>query len=223
MNHFFAIPTQLDDGVRSLNMDLYDVDDELLFCHGFCDLGSQPAQDLVVEIEAFLKDNPHEVLLLDLQDESNGRASEAFSPLEPFLFDLSATNAWPTLWEMITSERRVLLFGDRLESDPSWLLDKDAWIYSNGWHYESPEDLGCTLRNPVIESGLYEVTHVLTSPLAHPDLAELINHQPAIGAHLQQCLDEVGFVNMLSVDFYSIGDGLSVVDALNRGLPVEVE
>ena len=102
-----------------------------------------------------------------------------------------------------------------------WLLDKDTWIYSNGWHYESPEELSCTLRSSPIPNGLYEVTHVLTSPLAHPDLAESINHQPLIGAHLQQCIDEVGFVNMLSVDFYSIGDGIAVIEALNKGLSVQ--
>ena len=220
MNHFLAIPTQLNDGVRSLNMDLYDVDGELLFCHGFCDLGSQPAEDLVTEIEDFLIANPHEILLLDLQDESNGRAAEAFSSLEPFFFNLDTPNAWPTLSEMIDVDQRVLLFGERNDSDPSWLQDKDTWIYSNGWHYEAPEELDCTLRGSVVDNGLYEVTHVLTSPLAHPDLAEEINHQPLIGEHLQQCLNEVGFVNMLSVDFYSIGDGLEVIKALNKGLPV---
>ena len=59
MNHFFAIPTQLEDGVRSLNLDLYDYNGELLFCHGFCDLGSQPAEELIQEIVDFLSDNPN--------------------------------------------------------------------------------------------------------------------------------------------------------------------
>ena len=34
--------------------------------------------------------------------------------------------------------------------------------------------------------GFYEVTHVLTNPLAHPDLAESINYQPVIGNHVQR-------------------------------------
>ena len=58
-------------------MDLYDYEGELLFCHGFCDLGSQPANELVQEILDFLSNNPNEVLLIDLQDESNGRSAEA--------------------------------------------------------------------------------------------------------------------------------------------------
>ena len=56
---------------------------------------------------------------------------------------------------------------------------------------------------------------MLTTPLAHPDNAEAINHQPVIGEHVQRCVDEVGFVNLLAVDFYSIGDGLEVIEQLN--------
>ncbi len=221
MNHFFAIPTQLRDGVRALNADLYEYEGELVFCHGYCDLGLQPAEELVLELVDFLKNNPNEVLLIDLQDESNGRAAEAFLSLAPWLHPLSTETAWPTLGELIELDQRVLLFGSRQDSDPEWLLDKSSWIYSNGWHYEEPEDLNCELRNDQLENGLYEMTHVLTNPLAHPDLAESINHQPFIGEHLKQCIDEVGFVNQLSVDYYSIGDGLAVIEALNRGILFE--
>ena len=101
MNHFFAIPKQLNDGVRSLNMDLYDFEGELLFCHGFCELGSQPAEDLILEIEHFAHEHPNEIILLDLQDESNGRAAEAFDILEPLLNRHSSSESWPTLSEII--------------------------------------------------------------------------------------------------------------------------
>ena len=53
-----------------------------------------------------------------------------------------------------------------------WLLSKADWWYSNGWYYEEPEDLDCELAEDKIMFGFYEVTHVLTNPLAHPDLAE---------------------------------------------------
>jgi hypothetical protein len=217
MNHFFAIPTQLHDGVRSINLDLYDSDGELLFCHGFCELGSQPAEELVQEILAFSLENPSEVILIDLQDESNGRSAEAFLSLESYLYDQSPQDdVWPTLQELIEQDKRLLLFGSPTEDDPYWLLSKTQWWYSNGWYYEEPEDLNCDLKSEKIDNGFYEVTNVLTNPLAHPDLAESINHQPVIGNHVQNCMNEVGFVNILSVDFYSIGDGLQVVDALNR-------
>ena len=218
MNHFFAIPTQLEDGVRSLNLDLYDYNGELLFCHGFCDLGSQPAEELIQEIVDFLSDNPNEVLLIDLQDESNGRSAEAFLSLENHLYERdSDLDSWPTLRELIQTANRVLLFGSPTENDPDWLLSKADWWYSNGWYYQEPADLDCELTEDKIMYGFYEVTHVLTNPLAHPDLAESINHQPVIGNHVQRCIEEVGFVNLLSVDFYSLGDGLKVVEAINKG------
>ena len=221
MNHFFAIPTQLRDGVRSINLDLYDQDGELLFCHGFCELGSQIASELVQEIFDFLKENPYEVIIIDLQDESNGRSAEVFVDLEPYLWvQEEPFESWPTLREMIEKNTRIVLFGNPRENDPKWLLSKSQWWYSNGWYYENPEDLNCDLTENMIQNGFYEVTHVLTNPLAHPDLAESINHQPMIGEHLQKCISEVGFVNFLSVDFYSIGDGIQVIHALNQGKDV---
>ena len=224
MNHFFAIPTQLKDGVRALNLDLYDYEGELLFCHGYCDLGSQPADELVREILDFLSDNPNEVLVIDLQDESNGRSAEAFLSLENHLYARNVDlDSWPTLGELIQDEKRVLLFGSPTESDPDWLLSKTDWWYSNGWYYQEPADLDCELTEDKIMYGFYEVTHVLTNPLAHPDLAESINHQPVIGTHVQRCMEEVGFVNFISVDFYSLGDGLKVVEAINKGQDVTWE
>jgi hypothetical protein len=218
MNHFFAIPTQLNDGVRALNLDLYDNDGELLFCHGFCDLGSQPASELIQEIVDFLAVNPNEVLLIDLQDESNGRSAEAFALLDTYLYEREESEiSWPTLQELIDENKRVLLFGNPSEEDPNWLLSKSDWWYSNGWYYEEPEDLDCSLETEKVLYGFYEVTNVLTNPLAHPDLAESINNQPVIGEHVQRCMNEIGFVNLLSVDFYSIGDGLEVVQAINQG------
>ena len=141
---FFAIPTQLQDGVRALNLDLYDYEGELLFCHGFCDLGAQPAHELVQEILDFLSDNPNEVLLIDLQDESSGRSAEAFLSLESHLYERDLDlDSWPTLGELIQAKKRVLLFGSPAENDPNWLLSKSDWWYSNGWYYQEPEDLDC--------------------------------------------------------------------------------
>ena len=57
-NHVEAIPTQLADGVRSLNVDVYEGDEGLITCHGLCELGSQPLVEVFTEIETFLTSNP---------------------------------------------------------------------------------------------------------------------------------------------------------------------
>ena len=91
----------------------------------------------------FLSNNPNEVLLIDLQDESNGRSAKAFITGKPSVHGDSDLESWPTLAELIQAEKRVLLFGSPTDNDPEWLLSKSDWWYSNGWYYQEPEDLDC--------------------------------------------------------------------------------
>lgn len=201
-NHTFAIPTQLEDGVRSLNIDVYEWEDELATCHGFCELGTQPFDEVLNEISTFLDENPSETILVDFQDEATDGAIEAAisgHALGDRVYEQVAGEPWPTLGEL--GGRLVPLDGGH--------------VYGTGWDYDTPEELDCTVQGEVLDGGLYEVTHVLTNPIASPDNAEWINHQPVIGDHVRDCVDEVGFINLLSVDYYSVGDGLEVIDALN--------
>jgi len=207
-NHFEAIPTQLRDGVRALNLDVYEQDGALTLCHGICGLGSQPFDEALSEIEQFLVDHPRQVVLLDFQDETPaGRLEEGLSAhsLSRLRLDQAPGDRWPTLAEMIEDETTLVVL--------------DGHTYETGWSYWTPEDLDCAPTTDPARNLLYEVTHVLTNPLASPANAEQINHQPVIGDHVQRCLDEVGFINLLSVDFYSIGDAVPVVAELNAPRP----
>ena len=53
-NHLYAIPKQLQDGIRGLNLDTYLWLDEAYLCHGFCELGATPLRDTLEEIKFFL-------------------------------------------------------------------------------------------------------------------------------------------------------------------------
>jgi len=54
------------------------------------------------------------------------------------------------------------------------------------------------------------------NPIASPDLADLVNHNPDLIDRLRGCETEVGHLpNLVSVDFYSIGDTLEAVAMLN--------
>lgn len=221
-NHYFAIPTQLRDGVRSLNVDVYPADDgSLRVCHGFCELGEQPFVEVLDEIEAFLDAWPREVVLLDFQIEvpaEDLRAALMAHPLHTRALTQAPGTPWPTLGELVDADRRLVVFGSGDPEDPPWLLAKSAFMYTTGWSYWEPEDLDCAITSDQLEHGLYEVTHVLTNPLASPYNAEAINSAESIDAHLERCDEEVGFVNLLSVDFYTIGEPLAAIGARNAGL-----
>ena len=204
-NHYFAIPTQLADGVRSLNLDVYDYEGLLQTCHGPCELAAQPFDEVLDEIETFLAAHPHELVLVDFQDEAPEgelEAALAAHTVGARLHHQPPGEAWPTL-------------GELLDAGTSLAPVDGGHVYGTGWSYEDPEDLDCTVQGEAFEHGLYEVTHVLTNPLASPANAEAINHDPVLSDHIDRCVAEVGFVNQVSVDFYSIGDGLALIDRLN--------
>jgi hypothetical protein len=214
-NHTPAIPTQLADGARSLNVDVHEVDGELVACHGYCELGMQDFDEVLGEIMAFLTSNPREVVLLDFENRAPAGAIQAAieaSGLADLALDHAPLSPWPTLGTMVDDGTRLVVFGDRLADDPDWFLDHNAHIFGTGWAYETPEELDCATAP--IEHGLYEVTHVLTNPLAHPDNATLIN--PDLQAHIELCTEEIGHpVNLASVDYYTIGDTAGQVWAVN--------
>lgn len=218
MNHYNAIPTQLTDGVRSLNVDLYLVDGALIACHGVCELGSQPAEEIWDEIFDFLSGDPDALVLVDVQDEAPSgevNASLAAHPLSGLAWTQPAGEPWPTLGTMLDAGRQLVFFNDPVDGDPDWVLPPGEFVYGTGWSYTSVEDLDCTVQGAVLPHGLYEVTHVLTNPTASPAYAEQINQAPVLSEHLDRCQAEVGRPNLVSVDYYSLGDAIDVVSALN--------
>lgn len=218
MNQFEAIPTQLRDGVRSLNVDVYEEEGQLVACHGFCALGSQPLDEILTEVEDFLTEFPSDPVLIDFQDEAPAgaiAAAMAAHPIGSLAHARQPGDPWPTLGELADAGTPLIVFGERQEGDPPWFLNLPDHTYRTAWEYLTPEELDCAPADPIVEGGLYEIVHVLTNPLSNPDNAEAINHQPVIGDHLARCTEEVGFVNQISVDYYSIGDGLEAVAAIN--------
>jgi hypothetical protein len=214
-NHYLAIPDQLKDGVRSLNVDVYEWEGEVVACHGFCELGLQPFDEILDEIDTFLGAHEREVVQLDFQDETpDGVLVEALAA-HPLSERAAVFEAWPTLGALIEEHEQVLILGSPREGDPDWLLPRGELVYGTHWQYDTPEELECVVSGEAFEGGLYEVTHVLTNPIASPDNAELINHDPVLSEHIDRCVAEVGFVNLVSIDYYSIGDGLKLIDRLN--------
>lgn len=223
MNHLRAVPAQLADGVRSLNFDVhYDKDKDqnkaIYLCHGFCVLGKQPIQEAFGQLRQFLAAHPGEILLLIF--ENNITRDELVAEIQKSGLDAYAHAqqpgaTWPTLGEMVESGRRLVFFS-RDSGGPAWFHTQSAHIYSTGWGVKNKEDLSCKPTSAVIDDGLFQLNHNLTHPIASPDLARQINFNPFLLQRVRQCAAEVGRpVNMVNVDFYSIGDVLSVVNTLN--------
>ncbi len=219
-NHWFAVPTQLEDGVRALNVDVYEADGEMVVCHGYCALGQQPLAEILAELTEFLAASPDEVVLLSLQNEAPWprtlAALDDAGVAERALVHAPGT-PWPTLADMLDAGTPLLVSAGGIPSDaPPWLHDDDDISWGDHWAAEVPADLDCAPENPPFEGGLYFYNNVLTAPLASPALAEQVNHDPDLSERLARCADENAHVpNIISVDFYSIGDTVQAVAAIN--------
>jgi hypothetical protein len=220
MNHYFAIPTQLADGVRSLNVDLYEQDGELIACHGDCGLGWQLADELWTEISDFLRANADEVVLIDVEDGAPAgvvNRSIAAHALGRYGWVQEVGEPWPSLGEMLDEGGQLVFFNTPVKGVPEWVLDPGEFLFGTGWLYASVEQLDCAVEGEVLEHGLYEMTHVLTNPISSPDYAGEINQEGVLVEHLERCLGEVGRANMVSVDYYSLGGVFEALEGFNGG------
>jgi len=221
-NQHHALPRQLQDGVRGLMLDVhYGEDDEVRLCHGDCAFGSEMLSAGFAEIDAFLTTHPNEVVAIifesyvtppDLQEvlDASGLGAKAYRP--------TPGRAWPTLGEMIDDGTRLVILSD-VRADPA-RFPQQAYVWDHAWethwHAEQPADLGCDPNRGEPGHPLFILNHFLTYPVALEHLAESVNYDPGFSARVAQCREESGRLpNFVTVDFYDIGDVLTVVEALN--------
>jgi len=220
-NQLKDITSQLEDGVRSLNIDVYFEEGEVVVCHGACEFGYELYSKVLGDIEAFLRNNPFDVVLLDLQVETEkekvAEVTEG-SGVAEFLHVQVPGQPWPTLGEMVESGGRLVFFADRYVQGPSWYHAVEDFIYGTHWEAAYLEDLNCELTREPMEHGLFELNHIFTRLFARIEVSEEINYNPLLWDRIKECSAAVGRgPNLLSLDFYSHSDGLDAVDRLNRG------
>ncbi|MCO4769377.1 MAG: phosphatidylinositol-specific phospholipase C domain-containing protein [Deltaproteobacteria bacterium] len=221
-NHYNAMPTQLTDGVRAVNMDVYLYEGQMVVCHGYCTLGLQRLDLILAELTDFLAANPDEVVLLSLQNEApwaDTLASLEAAGVGALGYSHTPGAPWPTLEEMLDGGTPLLISaGGTPAGAPDWLHRDGDLSWGDHWGAETPDDLDCEAENAPFDGGLYFFNNVLTAPIASPDLANQVNHDPDLSERLQACGAENGQIpNIISVDFYSLGDTLEAVRRLNLG------
>ena len=219
-NHRHAVPTQLRDGIRGLNLDTYLWEREPYLCHGYCELGSQPLQDGLFEIEEFLQEQPDNVILITLQSSISAEdtiGSFVAAGMGDRLYQHATGQPWPTLGELIERENQLVVFGTVGGGElPGYMAQWEHWL-DNPYGANYPEDFACIPdRGDADTATLYNVNHFLSRPISHEDFAEEGNNNPVLRDHVFTCFEETGmFPNQILVDFYSIGDIFSVVAELN--------
>jgi len=222
-NQNFGISRQLEDGVRGLMLDTYEDQEtgELLLCHATCLAGKQPLVEGLDEIEAFLGDNPSEVVSIIFENYiTHAQTASAFeeSGLIDYVYPHQVGEPWPTLGVLIDAGTRLVVFQENLpeEAEYPWLMRIWDHAWETPFSFASPDDFVCDPNRGDPANPLFLLNHFLTGLGGSPDLAGMVNYNPLFIDRAEQCEDEGNALpNFVAVDFYDIGDLFEVVDALN--------
>ncbi len=219
-NHLVAMPQQMQNGVRGLNMDVYNVDGVLMLCHGYCELGSQPLSEGLREVDVFLQEHPNEVFMITFQSSVDVQLmNDAFveSGLQEHVYAHELGTPWPSLRTLIDSQSQVVVFSSEGGGTEGWYHAQWDWWFDNPYSATSVDDFSCDVDRGEITNDLFNVNHFLTNPIGMQEFAEEVNFNPVLRDHVFRCQDETGRLpNQVLVDFASIGDLISVVDELNQ-------
>jgi len=123
-NNDWTLRRGLNFGVRGIMLDLYPAEgtktepkgEHALVCHGTCAFGFGKWTDTCTTIKQFLDDNPTEVLTLIIEQYATKdqlwKGLKA-TGLDSYLHAQAEANQWPTLGEMVQSNKRLVMFNDQ--------------------------------------------------------------------------------------------------------------
>jgi hypothetical protein len=245
-NHNKPLEDALVAGYRGLSIDVCSCNGILELCHGACGLAPRDIQEVLANIVSFLQDSPTEFLMLniqinnkpigggdvDIQDLYNLMKSvDGFYDMVYVQTDTQSDVEWPTLGTLLKAEERkqIVMFhfnGPTCSENQPCPEGLHYWFRYGAeteFDFVTREELedatsSCevTRGNPVEKRGFLGVTNFVTPP--EEDIAKEINTRAFIEQRLQDCsaLNNNQDVNLLFIDFWSIGDALAVTLEQNK-------
>jgi hypothetical protein len=222
------VTQQLNDGIRMLQMQAFNLSGIIQLCHTSCLLyNGGTLQNYLTIVKTWLDANPNEVLsllIVNINDLGPSAFGDVFSAVglvtlsfEPATSVVEAAN-WPTLGSMIDAGTRLVTFLDNgadITVVP-YLLDE----FTNIW--ESPFDVTTTFDCSInrtkgdTSTQMYLINHFLDTLVLEqptPDTALLnqtngLSGTNSLGAQVSTCLTTQGRPpNFMLVDYYEFGGG----------------
>ncbi|GAA5844082.1 hypothetical protein JCM9279_003727 [Rhodotorula babjevae] len=232
-NQNYTIETQLDDGIRLLQVQGHMNGDELHLCHTLCLLlDGGTFTSYLSTVKTWLDANPNEVVTI-LMVNSDGISPTVWaqsyedSGLKQYVYTPSSTpvayDAWPTYQELITAGTRVVSFLAQ-NADTSavpYLLDE----FTNVWetpYGQTDNSFPCNVDRVTgsADNKMYLVNHYLDvnttifgQVVPVPATAALeetntLTGTGSLGAQASTCLAEHGYYPTFTlVDYYDVGNG----------------
>jgi len=189
------------------------------FCHGFCELGAYDAAPTLVQVRDFLAANPGEVLILVLEDYLPITVTDSLFKATG-LFDFVYTGPvrpWPTLGQLVAANQRVIVFMESGQSGVEWLHSTVGEIQETPYTFRKPDDFSCRPNRGGTDGSLFLINHwIETTPAPRASNAAIVNGYDFLLRRARACQRERRHIpNIISVDFYSVGDLVRVANTLN--------
>ena len=236
-NQQYGVTTQLNDGVRMLQFQVHkpNASSPLLLCHTSCDLlNAGLLVDYLTEVREWLDQNPYDVLTILMGNYGYYGAGNFSDPvvnsgIERYLYVPPTIpmglDQWPTLGEMIITQKRVVMMLDydtNMTAMP-WLLDEFSFMWETPFS-PTERDFPCDVQRPpnqdrnISADRLYMANHNLNVAFSFMGLSldipafTLLNETNAVtgfgsaGLASQNCTATWNRPpNFLLVDFYNLG------------------
>ncbi|CAK9315275.1 unnamed protein product [Citrullus colocynthis] len=229
-----TVTNQLRNGVRGLMLDMYDFENDIWLCHSFRGqcfnfTAFQPAINTLREVEAFLTENPTEIVTIIIEDyvHTPKGLTNLFTSagLDKYWFPVSKMpkkgEDWPTVTDMVLQNHRLLVFTSVASKEA-----EEGIAYQ--WKYmleNEPGDPGvvpgsCPNRReskPLRSrsSSLFLQNYFPTYPVEAEACKE---HSAPLFNMISTCYRASGNIlpNFLAVNFYMRSEGGGVFDALDK-------
>ncbi|KAH7084954.1 PLC-like phosphodiesterase [Paraphoma chrysanthemicola] len=244
-NQDYGVTQQLNDGIRMLQGQAHYVNGTLYYCHTSCDLLNEgTVEEYLREVTAWVETHPFDVVTILFGNynwgdkDSNGdplvTSVDFDSPIRSsglinYIYQPPSTvmgvDDWPTLGQMILSQKRVVTFIDY--NFDTINVPYMLWEFYNIWETPfSPTDINfpCTIGRPdgisddQAKNMMYIANHNLNAEIAIggtsilvPNTAYInqtngVNGTGSLGLMSTECAADWGRPpNFLLVDFYNQG------------------
>jgi hypothetical protein len=166
-----------------------------------------------------MKENPREVLIIDLEDYTTPHDTQRLlesTGLADYVYKGAQGPPWPTLQQMIDSNGRILLVAEHMTNDVPWYRPLHSTIQETPFDFKTPADMTCRGGRGDRADTIFLVNNwINTDPTPKPTNAETVNAYRFLLDRARKCERQRAFPNVLNVDFYGEGDVMGVVDELN--------
>lgn len=204
----------------------------LYLCHTLCELGDTPLASGLQEIKRFLQRYPDEVLIVFIQDAISAKdTAKAFKQagLLKYVYTHVREDPWPTLRQLIRSNRRLFVMYEEGPGDPSapWYHNGFELTQETPYKFHTESELfapsSCRPNRGTANSPLFQVNNWIDDVPPPAGSGAKSNAYGPLLLRLERCERVRGLVpNIVGVDFYNQGKVLAAVNVIN-GLPANAK